>query len=557
MKIKQLFTVLLASTSLITANLFFVANAAVNHEDGSMKLTWSNQNTFLNQNSFIEQEIVPVNTNSMSDGAQFRWSNHYSFSFCWESASKLTAANRCGFASISLGSKKGENYFGNFDFVLWNGINYSVLKSETGANCEKNREAGYIENTQTFLIDCWKPIVVQMNTPYLLRIQWDSSNKSGDENWWSASFTNKKTNETIIIGKIKAYGNNFESQLASLESTTLYYGDAVSCSQVPVIDARFAAPRSPNTVATLQSYTKGSCVNAWSQPSKEFNGYQSVRLGGINPESREAAPLATPSASPAPTDSPSPTPSATKTLVKTKPNAPVFSGIKIFGNTLNINVNLNSSEPDIVYLIAPKLTGDINQKILADVQGDNASWSIKFDPKNIKGNIPISFVSVKDGISSSETKIEYVLPVAESKASSIIKSPNPPTAISSRLTGENLIVSAKIVSAGNAAATGVSLYSKVLDIARKSPLKGDLLNNSVVFSIPVNSQVLSKKIDLNLFALNKVGASKTVIRSYKLPVPKSQTFTDKTQAIETVICVKGPTARTFASKTCPPGWQTK
>ena len=546
MKLRRLFLNFLLIFAILLSNLA-PTFAATEHKDGQIRVRWSTTNSYLSPTSYIEHEIIPTETGAFIDGAQFRWTNQYHFDFCWQGSNKLTAAgNRCGYVGFGLGSKNGLNYYGNFDFAIFNSVNVTVMKNQSNVYCNNSGDAGYIDNTQTFYMNCWKGVVIQMGTPYILRVQWDESNTSSDNNWWSATLTNKKTNESITIGKIKAVANAYDEPLSVLETVVFYQGDAVACDQVPIIDLRVAPPKTSNSVSSYLSQWNAPCIRAKALPSKDFAGYYSIKLGGANPESRETG-----------SSSSTGSTSGQTTKVATKPKAPIFSGIKISGNTLNINVNLNSSQPDIVYLVAPKLTGDISQKILADISGDNATWSIKFDPKVLKGNIPISFLSVKGGESSAETKINYLLPASGSKLESISSVPAAPTAISSKVVGENLIVTAKIVSTGKSATSSVSLYSNALNINRAKALKGDLLNNSVVFSIPVTPGTLSKKIDLNLFASNKIGSSKVVTTSYSLPIPKSQSFKTSNQNIETTICVKGPTVRTFASKTCPPGWQTK
>ncbi len=546
-------------TALTTVFLLALSNlvpssAATNHQNGQIRLKWSTSNMFLNSDSYIEHEFIPNSTDAFVDGAQFRWSNQHQLVFCWEGTGKLTSpGNRCGLVGVGLGSKNGSNYYGNFDFSIWNATNYSILKNDSTVYCDKAQDGGYIDNVQTFHIGCWKGVSIQMGTPYVMRVQWDSTNTANDNNWWSATLTNKKTNESIAIGRIKAYGNSYQDQVPSLETSITYIGDSVACNQVPIIDLKVFPPKSALVQGMYVSQTVASCVRAKAFPSKELPGYYSIRLGGSNPDSRE--PGIDPQAEATP--SPSSTTITTKPVAQAKPVAPVFTGIKISGNTLNINVNLNSSKPDVVYMIAPKLTGQTSQKILGEIDGEIASWSIEFDPQKIKGSIPISFVSVKDGETSEVTKIEYLLPNSTQTLKTVEKNPLPPSKISSRVVGEDLIVTAKIVSTGTAAATSVFLYSNVLGISKNKPIKGDLLNNSVVFAIPITPGVLSKKIDLNLFATNKIGASKIATSNYSLPIPKSQSFKLNNQKLETVICVKGPTVRTFASKTCPPGWQSK
>ena len=549
-------TSILVATSILQP----IANAATEHQNGQINLRWSTTDMYLNANSFIEQEIILTENSAFVDGQAFRWISQHHFGFCWQGIVTLTTTgNRCGYVGIGLGSKSGNNYFGNLDFVLFNGIDVSTLKINPQTTCEKRMEQGYVENTMTYYIVCWHPVAIQLNTPYVMRVQYDPSNNSNSSNWWSATLTNKKTNETITIGRIKTIGNAIQEPMSSLESVYFYTGDAKPCDAVPNMDLRVAPARSNAKTNEFLGFRNSSCVRAIASKSAEFPGYVSVRLGGANPESREPGYL---TSNPNPTPTPSSTPSSTQPAKPiqiekpSKPASPVFSGIKIANNTLNINVNLNSSKPDMIYLVSPKLTLGESQKILGNIDGDIATWSIKFNPKSNLGTFPLSFISVKDGISSDETKVEYAVPAIETKSSSVTKVPPAPSQIKSKVVGTSLIVSAKVFTSGNAATEKVSLYSSALGIKSSQPVYGDLLKNSVVFSIPINSSVLTKRIDLNLVAANNVGRSPMARSSYSLPVPKSPTV-ESNQNVVTVICVKGPTIRTFASKSCPPGWQTK
>jgi hypothetical protein len=521
--------------------------AASDHQNGQIRVRWDTSNMFLNQNAYIEHEIIPTATSTFIDGKPFRWANQYHFDFCWEGVGKLmNAGTRCGYVGFGLGSKNGANYYGNFDFAIFNSVSFLTSKSEANVFCNNAADGGYVNNTQTYYMGCWKGITVQMGTPYVLRVQWDSSNTSSDNNWWSASLTNKNSDETITIGKIKAFGNSYMDQLNSLETVVFYQGDPAACDDVPIVDLRVLPPKSNSTSSSYLNYWIAKCVKATAIPSKDYTGYFSIRLGGKNPESRESGAKNQATVSP----------SASNVVVKQKPTAPIFTGIKISGNTLNINVNLSSSEPDTVYLISPKLTGGISQKILAEIKGDVATWAIKIDPKVVKGNVPISFFSVKRGETSAESKINYLIPTVSKTSGSVIKAPSAPTSINSKLVGKELVVTARVVTSGNSATNSAFLFSNTLGIKQNQPVEGNLLNGSVVFSIPVTTANLSKKIDLNLYSENKAGKSDIARSFYLLPVPKSPTYTNN-QNTSTVICTKGQIIRTFASKTCPPGWLAK
>ena len=75
-----------------------------------------------------------------------------------------------------------------------------------------------------------------MNTTYALKVQAANDPSAPADNWWSATLTNKKTNESVTIGRLKAFGNSFNDQLASLETTVFYNGEKKACDAVPVMD---------------------------------------------------------------------------------------------------------------------------------------------------------------------------------------------------------------------------------------------------------------------------------------------------------------------------------
>ena len=531
-------------------------SAATSHQNGETRIRWSTNGMYLSPNSYIEQEFVPMENLAFVDGATFNWTNGFHLDFCWQGTSGLTSSgDKCGFLGVGLGSKNGSNYYGNFDFVLQSGVDYSNLRPDL--KCEKFNQTGFIGNVQSFYINCWKSVVLQMGTSYVVRVQWDSTNTANDNNWWSATLMNKKTNESVLIGKIKQVSNAYSEQLSGLTSTLYYNGEQKPCDSLPVYDLRVTSPNSSNNSGTFINSTIGVCARGFASASKEFQNYFSMRLGGANPETREPGYVKTPepTSSATPIVSASPTPSPSKTFVK--PASPVFSGIKISDNILNINVNIGSTQPDKVYLIAPKLSGNLEEKIFAEIVGDTAQWKIKFDPGLLKGNIPISFISEKDGQTSIETKIDYLLPTISKNQSGPMKTPNQPLNITSRIVGVDLLVTAKISTSGIAAATNASLYSKALGISRAKAIKGNLLTNAVIFSIPVNPTILSQKIDLNIFAANQIGDSKVSVSTFSIPVPKSPTYSTNNQKITTIICSKGSTIRTFVSKSCPPGWKVQ
>lgn len=549
------FRLLVPALIMVMLTSLIPAFAATDHKGGQIRVRWTPSNMYLNSNSYIEQEFIPTVNEGLVDGQAFRWTNQYHMDFCWQSTSNslTNVGNRCGYIGFGLGNKSGNNYFGNFDFAIFNAVEVQKNTNDPQTYCNNSAEAGYVNNTKTYYMNCWRSVVIQMGTPYVLRVHADASSPGADANWWSATLHNKQTNESVTIGKIKAFANNLNQQLALLETVIFYGGDATSCDKVPVMDLRVAPIKSATESSKYQNYWNDNCVNAIALESKQFPGYTSIRLGGIKPESREPG-----YASSVSTSTPSPSASAKpSTSSDSKPAAPIFSGVKISGNTLNIDVNLGDSQPDNVYLIAPSLFGGSAQKILGEIQGDTASWAIKFDSSLLKGAIPISFFSSKKGLLSPETKIEYLIPDAKKQGESISKKPATPKNLVTRIVGDSLVVTTKVETSGSAAVTNVYLYSSALGISSSKPIKGELLNNSAAFFIPLSANDLTKKIDLNVYTSNKIGKSSVATGSFGLAVPKSPAFNQSNPNTATVICSKGTTIRTFASKICPPGWKAK
>lgn len=521
--------------SIIISILLIPYASAVNHSEGQIRVQWNPNNLFLNSSNYLEQEIILDSTTAIKDNYPFRWTNQYHIDFGWRGNSTSPKIKQA-YVGLALGSRHGNAYSGEFRFTLFTGAEFSLLRKNSSLNCAIYGDPIYIDNLKTSYISCDMPIVVEFGTPYLMRVQWDSTNTNTDNNWWSASLINKKTNETFTIGKIKQVGNQFDESLVQAETVVYYEGEPTSCDSVPTIDLHVSPFRNKNVNANFLNYINRACVKAVAVPSKTLPGYYQILLGGSDPIVR----------------------SVSNTNDSTKPPAPILTGISVTNNILNINVNLNSDMTDSIYLVSSKLTSGVSQKILGDISGRTATWKISFDPKKVSGVIPISFVGSAKGIQSDEVKIEYVLPTATStKKALVTKSPNPPSDITSKYVDGKLIVTAKVSTSGVAAASKVILFSKELNIGRNNAIIGNLLNNSVVFSIPLVSSNLGKKLDLNLVAANDIGSSAISKGSFGSELPKKPVPLPSQNRIETVICTKGSAVRTFAGSSCPPGWVGK
>lgn len=517
-------------------SVFWIPYAyAVDHTDGQIRVNWDPSTLYLNSSNYLEQEIILDSTTAIKDNAPFRWANQYHIDFAWRGTNSSPRIKQA-YVGLALGSKSGNTYSGEFRFTLFTGAEYSLLRKNSDLNCAIYGEPIYVDNLKTSYISCDMQVVIEFGTPYLMRVQWDSTNTSSNNNWWSASLINKNTNETFTIGRIKQAGNQYEQSLVQAETVVYYQGDPAPCDSVPNIDLHVSPFRNKNVNAKFMNYRNLACVRAVALPSKTLTGYYQILLGGSDP--------------------------ATRSLISEKENikppTPILTGIRVSNNVLNISVNLNSDKTDLVYLVSSKLTSGVAQKILGEISGKTASWRISFDPKKINGIVPITFVSSANGVLSDEVKVEYVLPSGANSSKQIIsKSPAAPRNITSKYVDGKLIVTAKVVTSGNSSASKVLLFSDALNKPRSKSLLGSLLNDSVVFSIPVKASDLTKKIDLNLVAVNEAGSSPVSRSTYGNSLAKKPAPLPTQNKLETVICTKGSLVRTFEGTNCPPGWLIK
>ena len=158
---------------ILTSSIQLPINAASEHLNGQIRVRWSTSEMYLNQNNYIEQEFTPLATSSFKDGEPFRWSNQYHFDFCWQGANSLSnVGNRCGYVGFGLGSMNGNNFFGNFDFAIFNAVEFETLRNNGQNICNNSGDAGYVQDTKTYYMNCWRGVVVQMNSTYILRVQY-------------------------------------------------------------------------------------------------------------------------------------------------------------------------------------------------------------------------------------------------------------------------------------------------------------------------------------------------------------------------------------------------
>jgi hypothetical protein len=258
------------------------------------------------------------------------------------------------------------------------------------------------------------------------------------------------------------------------------------------------------------------------------------------------------------------TPGSSTTTKKTVINKPSFSLINIVGNKLNVNVNLGSagtSKPDSVYLVAPKLGILDSNKLFGKVSGSKASWSIDFD-KLLSGTaIPLKVVGVKNGVESDPLEQDFNAPAVVEKLLTNKLVPAAPKNVKSRIVGTSALISAEATVKTGALATQAFVFGPSIGLSKANAINGDIVGNKVLLEVPLKTSMAGKKLPVTIYLSNEVGDSQPVQTTIVVPsAPKILSGTIKlptqTKAPKTIFCVKGSQTRTFAAKSCPPGWKT-
>jgi hypothetical protein len=243
-----------------------------------------------------------------------------------------------------------------------------------------------------------------------------------------------------------------------------------------------------------------------------------------------------------------------------KTDSPSFSSVSFAGNTININVNIGSSNrPDQIYLVSEDLGLPDAKRVLGKISGSVATWRVNFSSLLSGKSIPLKLISVKNGIESNVVEEIFSIPGAIKSAVSG-SAPIAPKNVTTRVIGTSGIVTAVATLKAGALAQDAFLFGSSLGISSTNPIRGEILATKVIFEIPVKTSMAGKTFPFTVYFENDAGKSapasgklsipavpRIKIEAPKLPTPKDVSTT--------VFCLKGSISRTFAAKTCPPGWK--
>jgi len=256
------------------------------------------------------------------------------------------------------------------------------------------------------------------------------------------------------------------------------------------------------------------------------------------------------------------TSNTTTSVKKTTVNKPTFSLINIVGNKLNVSVNLGNagnSRPDSVYLVAPKLGIYDSNKLFGNISASKALWSIDFD-KLLSGTaIPLKIVGVKNGVESDPVEQNFNAPAAINLIANK-SAPLPPKNVKSRIVGTSAVITTESTIKAGALATSAYVFGSALGVPASQAILGEVIGTKVLFEVPLKTSMAGKSFPFTVYLANEAGKSEPV--QGKLIVPSAPkipsgviNIPSQTKAPKTIFCIKGSQTRTFAAKSCPPGWK--
>ena len=243
-----------------------------------------------------------------------------------------------------------------------------------------------------------------------------------------------------------------------------------------------------------------------------------------------------------------------------KTDSPSFSTVSFAGNTININVNIGSgNRPDQIYLVSEDLGLPEAKRVLGKITGSVATWRVNFNSLLSGKSIPLKLISVKNGIESNVVEEIFSIPGAIKSAVSG-SAPVAPKNVTTRVIGTSGIVTAVATLRSGALARDAYLFGNSLGISSANPIKGEILATKVIFEIPIKTSMAGKAFPFTVYFENDAGKSAPTAGKISVPgIPKitidAPKLPSQKGAANTVFCLKGSISRTFAAKTCPPGWK--
>ena len=250
---------------------------------------------------------------------------------------------------------------------------------------------------------------------------------------------------------------------------------------------------------------------------------------------------------------------AAKSNQPSKPSKPTFSLVNFSDNKINVSVNLGTgaSLPDKVYLVAPNIGALETSKVFGKISGSIATWSLSIGNLLSGTGIPLKVVSIKNGLESDPLEGAFEIPSSLNKVLVSKSAPAAPKNVKTRIIGTSAFISAEYPVKSGAVATSAYVFGTSIGVSKAKALTGDLVGSKALLEVPIKASMAGKKLAVNIYFANEAGESKPVQTVIQVPSIPTAGFAQPNQMKipNTIFCNKGSISRTFAAKSCPPGWK--
>jgi len=489
----------------------------------SAHIDWAGIN--LTTDTALSQTIKPMNVPSTSIG-HVDWGIH------------MGNSERYIFPNFQL-SNSGMANFAFYDVPAGSRV------ENVGKSTCNLRSPNAFQTANTWRAECSAPLMPVAGETYEFVLK---PLKINGSQWWAGSVTIQSTGEVIPLGRIENNPSpavlNASQSMTGMNQITFWKETPPSCSSIPKFSTVFGPLLTSTGSAPQVSGTRNS------ETCPGLSGVDTLS----NPVSYRVN-IGTKSGTQDTNSKPITSDSGSEST-----DAPSFSLVSFAGSKVNINVNLGSTNrPDKIYLVSPALGITEAKRVLGKISGSVATWSVGIGSLLSGESIPLKLVSMKNGIETNVIEEFFSVPSAVKSAISG-SVPVAPKNITTRIIGTSGIVTAVATLKAGALAQDAYLFGSSLGITSAKPIKGEILATKVIFEIPVDTSMAGKTFPFTIYYENDAGKSAPAAGKISVPaIPKitidAPKFPTSPGATNTVFCLKGSISRTFAAKSCPPGWK--
>jgi hypothetical protein len=497
--------------------------AAEGQNQVSAHIDWAGIN--MTPNTALSQTITPLNVPSTSVG-NVDWGIH------------MGNTEQAIWPNFQL-SNSGIALFAFYDVPAG-----SKVENVGKSNCNLNSPNAF-QKANTWRSTCSAPLMPIAGESYEFAVK---PLKINGSLWWAGSVTIQSTGEVIQLGRLENNLSqtviNGSQSMSGMDQITFWKETLPPCSKIPDFSAIYGPVLTTTGSAAKVSGTRISETCPGLSGIDTFSNPGSYRVNIGNKSGTQDA-------------DPKPIVNSSGSA---NTEAPSFSLVSFSGSKVNINVNLGSNnQPDKIYLVSPDLGITEAKKVLGKISGSVATWSVSFSSLLSGKSIPLKLISMKNGIETNVLEEIFNVPGAIKNA--ITGSvPEAPKNITSRVIGTSGIVTAVTTLKAGSLAQSAYLFGSALGVTSVKPIKGEILATKVIFEIPIEASMAGKTFPFTVYYENDAGKSAPAAGKISIPsIPKitidAPKFPTSPGASNTVFCLKGSISRTFAAKSCPPGWK--